>query len=372
VLLGAAAALAGGAETLAQPAPMPGAILPPTLAPASAASQPRATSWAAVPRATGRLRNADLGLVINSADPASVQVGEHYIAARGLQPEQVLRVELPVKTTLTLPEFEALQRAIEQHFGARTQALALAWNQPYKVECNSITGALALGFDAELCKNTCGQSRMSRYFNSPSGRPFTELGLRPAMLIAAPTVEGAKALIDRGVASDGSMLLRGRPPVNVMMLTTDDGARRVRQVLYPPTGLLRAIGVEVFQQPEITLPDAKRLLMAVTGSVRPLLLPPPEWVPGGVGDHLTSFGGDLYGAHGQGTVFDWIVSGATGSHGAVTEPCNHLQKFPHPQLLLGHYLQGETLIEAYWKSVAWPQQSLFVGEPLAGPFGRRR
>jgi xylose isomerase len=28
------------------------------------------------------------------------------------------------------------------------------------------------------------------------------------------------------------------------------------------------------------------------------------------------------------------------------------------------------LIEAYWKSVAWPGQGLFVGEPLARPWGR--
>jgi uncharacterized protein (TIGR03790 family) len=91
-------------------------------------------------------------------------------------------------------------------------------------------------------------------------------------------------------------------------------------------------------------------------------------VPGALADHLTSFGGDLQGAHGQSTVLAWIDAGATASHGAVSEPCNHPQKFPHPQVLLLHYLQGATAIEAYWKSVAWPQQSLFVGEPLAAPF----
>ncbi|MCP2937667.1 hypothetical protein NK983_33720, partial [Salmonella enterica subsp. enterica serovar Typhimurium] len=32
---------------------------------------------------------------------------------------------------------------------------------------------------------------------------------------------------------------------------------------------------------------------------------------------------------------------------------------------------GETLIEAYWKSVAWPGEGVFVGEPLARPFGMR-
>jgi uncharacterized protein (TIGR03790 family) len=82
-------------------------------------------------------------------------------------------------------------------------------------------------------------------------------------------------------------------------------------------------------------------------------------------------GGRLVADNGQATVLEWIDSGATASHGAVSEPCNHVQKFPHPQLLLLHYMQGATALEAYWKSVAWPQQSLFVGEPLAAPFARR-
>ena len=67
----------------------------------------------------------------------------------------------------------------------------------------------------------------------------------------------------------------------------------------------------------------------------------------------------------------WISAGATASHGTVSEPCNHRQKFPHPQVLLLSYLQGSTAIEAYWRSVLWPGQGLFVGEPLAAPFARR-
>jgi hypothetical protein len=38
-------------------------------------------------------------------------------------------------------------------------------------------------------------------------------------------------------------------------------------------------------------------------------------------------------------------------------------------LAMAHYLQGETLIEAYWKSVQMPGQGLFIGEPLARPYG---
>ena len=328
-------------------------------------------AWMPIPRLAGRLHAPDLGLVINTADPASVAVGEYYIGARGLKPEQVLRVSLPVKPALDREEFNRLKRAIDEHFTRRIQALALAWTMPYAVECNSITGALALGVDSELCKQSCNRSRPSTYFNSSSFRPLNDHGFRPAMMLTARTVEQAKALIDRGVAADGSLLLRGRPPVNALFLTTDDVARRVRTPLYPPPGLIRGVGVEVKIEPAAELNRTPRVLLAITGSARVDLDPAPDWVPGALADHLTSTGGDLLTGQGQSTALDWIASGVTASHGTVSEPCNHLQKFPHPQVLMGQYLQGSTALEAYWKSVLWPQQSLFVGEPLAAPFARR-
>jgi hypothetical protein len=33
-----------------------------------------------------------------------------------------------------------------------------------------------------------------------------------------------------------------------------------------------------------------------------------------------------------------------------------------------HYATGASAIEAYWKSVAWPGEGVFIGEPLAHPF----
>jgi len=334
-----------------------------------AASAPVAR-WLSLPRDEGRLHAAQLGLVINTADPYSVAVGSYYAERRHLTPAQVLRVELPLRATLSVEEFDVLHAAIAQHFGPRIQALALAWTQPYAVGCNSITGALALGFDADLCRHSCEPSRPSPYFNARSPRPLSAFGFRPSMLLAAPGIEQARALIDRGVAADGSLLLRGRPPVSAMFLSTEDRARRVRMALYPPQGLLARAGVDVRQAPAAALKDAPRVLLAITGS-RKLDLPPDiDWVPGALADHLTSVGGALDGHHSQSTALEWIASGATASYGTVSEPCNHLQKFPHPQLLLLHYLQGDTAIEAYWKSVAWPQQGLFIGEPLAAPFSR--
>lgn len=71
----------------------------------------------------------------------------------------------------------------------------------------------------------------------------------------------------------------------------------------------------------------------------------------------------------QTSAMEWLEAGATGSYGAVVEPCNYREKFPDVAVLIGRYAGGETLIEAYWKSVRMPGQGVFVGEPLARPFG---
>jgi uncharacterized protein (TIGR03790 family) len=369
-----AGALLLAATVAAQPASAPVALpaAVPAVVPASAAtSTPPPRRWIGVPRLLGRLQAADIGLVVNRADAYSLAVAAHYIAARGLTPEQVLEVELPRRAALTPEEFEELRRAIDRHFGPAIQALALAWVAPYAVACNSLPGALALGFDAALCQNTCGRSRTSGWFNSASARPWSQPGWRPSMLLAAPSVDEARALIDRGVAADGSLADAGADVAQVLLLDGPDRHRQVRTLLYPPGPLPPGRGAVWREGPaDQLLPGAQRLLIAITGSEKLPLVPRPAWLPGGLGDHLTSWGGDLLGSHGQATALEWIASGATASHGSVSEPCNHLQKFPHPQVLMGHYLQGATAIEAYWRSVAWPQQSLFIGEPLAAPFAR--
>lgn len=338
--------------------------------PGAASSAAPARSWASVPRVVGRLQAADVGLIINTADPYSVEVGAYYAQRRSLAVEQVLRVELPVAASLTPAELAALRVQVDAFFGPSIQALALAWHQPFAVACNSITAALSLGFDAALCSQSCSPSKPSAYANARSAMPFKELGIRPSMLIAARNAAQARALIDRGVASDGQLGLRGARPAAAVFLSTPDKARNVRMQLYPPAGLLRPFGVEVRHLAASELATQRDVVLASTGAATIEGLGAVQWAPGGLGDHLTSFGGQLAAAHGQSTVLDWIESGAVASYGTVSEPCNHLQKFPHPQWLLLHYLQGATAIEAYWKSVLWPQQGLFVGEPLAAPFAR--
>ncbi|MBA3590258.1 MAG: TIGR03790 family protein, partial [Methylibium sp.] len=57
--------------------------------------------------------------------------------------------------------------------------------------------------------------------------------MRPSMLLAAADVRGARALIERGIAADGSLGWRGAPPVQARFVVTGDALRSVRSRLYP-------------------------------------------------------------------------------------------------------------------------------------------
>ncbi len=372
--LGAAASSPGapGASSSAASATPGAASSPPPVASAASAVAPPKRLWAKLPRVVGRITARELGVVINTDDPYSVQVGEYYIKARNIPEEQVLRVSLPIKSALTPKEFEAFSRRIDAFYGDRVQGLALVWRQPYGVACNAITGALAMGYDAKLCKDTGGRSRPSTYFASASTAPWKDHHMRLSMLIAAKDADGAKALIDRGVRADGSLGLRGAPPVNVHFVTTSDEVRSQRQVLFPPAGPVPLFGLNVHLDQTEALKDADRVLIYLTGRANVDWLETVHFVPGALADHLTSFGGILDKPHGQMTVLSWIDAGATASYGTTSEPFSHLEKFPNPQVLLLFYVQGASALEAYWKSVQWPQQGLFVGEPLAAPFSRVR
>ena len=307
-----------------------------------------------------------LALVVNTEDPLSVAIGEYYAEKRAIGFQNVARVSFIPKPSLTREEFEGIKAQVDAQLRPHVQALALAWTAPWKVECMSITSAFAFGFDAGSCSWGCKPTPPSRYFNAKTSHPFRDLGIRPAMLLAAATLEEAKALIDRGVAADGT-----RPEGTAYLLKTKDGARNVRARGY---GLAEKaakgrLAVKVVEAPALTY--RTDVLFYFIGSAIVTGLETVRFRPGAIADHLTSSGGSLADRGGQSTALQWLEAGATASYGAVVEPCNLPAKFPHPAVAIAHYLDGETLIEAYWKSVRMPGQGVFVGEPLAAPFQRK-
>jgi len=304
-----------------------------------------------------------LAVIINTRDPQSVAVGEYYAGRRALSFQNIIRVEFtPGVSNLPEKEFEAVRAAVERQTRPTVQAYALTWAAPYRVDCMSITSAFALGFDTSYCAEGCKPTHASPLFNLPTRRPFTNVGFRPTMAIAARSLEEAKALIDRGVASDGT-----RPTGTAYLLFTSDAARNVRHLLFPQfeTVVRNRLQFEVLKQD--ALENARDVMMLFTGNIKVAGLETLGFLPGAAADHLTSVGGMLTDSP-QMSAMRWLEAGATGSYGTVVEPCNLLQKFPHPAVFAEHYLRGDTLIEAYWKSVMMPGQGIFIGEPLAAPF----
>ena len=320
---------------------------------------------AVLPWPVWAIDHTQLGVIVNTRDPLSVEIGNYYARQRQISFQNIIRVSFtPIENVLTRARFELIKAQIEEQTLPHIQAYAITWTQPYRVECMSITSAIAFGFDPAFCADECKPTRVSPYFNSNATQPYAQLRIRPAMSIAASSFENAKALIDRGVASDGT-----RPAGKGYLLTTT-GPRNVRSALYPLAEKALAGRVPVQQLEQDALFDAKDVLFYFIGTHRVEGLETLKFVPGALADHLTSYGGHLADG-GQMSALRWLEAGATGSYGTVVEPCNFLEKFPHPAIVMGRYVRGETLIEAYWKSVAMPGQGWFIGEPLAVPFRRQ-
>lgn len=317
--------------------------------------------------AAGGIDHTNLAVIINTVDPLSVAAGEYYARQRRIPPTQVIRVTLPVGSSeLSVEDFARVKAEVDALTPSHVQAYALTWTAPYRVACMSITTAFAYGFDPSFCADGCRPTRLSPYFNSLSRFPAFELHVRPTMMLAGRSFPEMKALIDRGIESDGTY-----PRGTAYLLTTSDKARSSRSGLYAQVESVAAGLINIEIRKEDKLLNRGDVMFYFTGAAFVAGLETLHFIPGATADHLTSFGGRLTDS-GQMSALRWLEAGATGSFGAVVEPCNFPQKFPHPAVLIGRYLRGETLIESYWKSVAWPGQGVFIGEPLAAPYRLRR
>ena len=335
----------------------PGVAVPPAL---------RLASRPVQPESLGPLNATQLALVINTADPLSVKIGAYYAKRRHIPSANIVRIHFDSnRDELPPEEFTALRKTFAPQVGHRIQAYALTWARPYRVGCMSVTAAFAFGYDPKYCATGCNPTLTSPYFNSGVTQPYTELGFRPTMSIAALDFDHARTLIDHGVRSDGT-----HPPGTAYLVISDDKARNARATEYPlaEKETRNAIDVNVVHGPPLT--GRSDVMFYFVGAVSVPDLDTNRFLPGAVADHLTPFGGMLTDSP-QMSSLRWLEAGATGSYGTVVEPCAFPQKFPNVTMLMSYYTAGETLIEAYWKSVAMPGQGIFIGEPLATPFRPR-
>jgi uncharacterized protein (TIGR03790 family) len=304
-----------------------------------------------------------LALIINDDDPLSRRIAEYYLTRRHIPTSNVIHVNFKPGNIIMRPQiFKALKAQVDAQVPASVQGYVLTWTAPYRVGCMSITTAFAAGFDETFCAKGCKATRTSPYFNSNSQRPFTDHNWRPSIMLAGETFAAVKALIDHGVAADST-----DPDGTAYLLSTTDKARNTRARFYRGISMLQSDRFKVKIISGNSLKYRDDVMFYFTGLARIDGIDSNRYRPGAIADHLTSAGGKLTGSK-QMSSLRWLEAGATGSYGTVVEPCAFVQKFPRPNIVIDRYLNGETLLEAYWKSVEWPGQGVFIGEPLAAPF----
>jgi len=304
-----------------------------------------------------------LGVIVNDSDPLSIKIGKYYQQQRKIPTKNIIHIRFnPKLKVLPTSKFIKIKKTVDNLTPKHIQAYALTWMNTYRVGCMSITTAFAAGYNKSFCAIGCKKTQASPYFNSPKNKPFDEYKWLPTMAIAGKNFANVKNLIDRGVLSDYS-----RPQGKAYLLKTSDKARSTRAVFFPHiTSNYKGLWpVDNLEQDYIE--NKKDVMFYFTGKMHVKKIRSNHFLPGAVADHLTSTGGVLPGGK-QMSSIEWLAAGATGSYGAVIEPCNFVQKFPNPGIMMHYYLRGNSLIEAYWKSVAWPGQGIFIGEPLAKPF----
>ncbi|CAF1623223.1 unnamed protein product [Rotaria magnacalcarata] len=315
------------------------------------------------------LQSQQMGLLVNENDPVSLAVADYYRIRRQIPSENIVYLNIPKIVALTPDQFAPLKAKVDAMLPATVQALAISWTIPFRVGCNSITSALTLGYMDGPCQTgTCNWATRSPYYDSNSTKPFTDFNIRPAMMLAAHNVDQIKSLIDRGIASDGT-----NPSGSAYIMNTTDSVRSLRAKIFPAQDLGKALSpyVNARIMSANFISGTTDALFYFQGLVSVSNIATNKFPPGAVADHLTSFGGILTGKSGQMSALEFIAGGATGTFGTVSEPCAYSQKFPFPSFVISRYTKGETLIEAYWKSILQVFQGIFVGEPLANPWRKK-
>ena len=172
-------------------------------------------------------------------------------------------------------------------------------------------------------------------------------------------------MVDRSVAVDGTF------PAGTFyfMHTTDTARSGPRHNLYPGVAAdIIALGGNA-QVLFADLPLGNHDCLGIMTGRATLDIDGADMtiLPGAFADHLTSYAGH-FDSSTQTKMSRWIAKGASGTSGAVEEPCNYPGKFPHATMHRS-YFKGLSLGEAWYRSMAFlPFQNLLLGDPLTRPF----
>jgi len=353
----------------------------------------------------------NVALVINEASPSSQRIGEHYLRARAIPSNNVIRLRASTEeaiertaylTTIEQPIAAALRRHQLQD---RVLYIVLTKGVPLRIAGTDGVNGTVASVDSELTllyrkmtgQNVLASGRVPNpYFLGgapvPKETRFSHRAYDIYLVsrLDAFTVDEAIAMIDRAQkpSRDGKIVLDQRAALlsdgtgdrwlaeaakrlteagegqRVVLEDTTRGARDIEGVLgyyswgsNDPSNRVRRYNMRFN-------PGALAATF-VSSDGRTFQPPPDTWeATSNWDDRKTWFGGSP-----QSLIGDLIRDGATGVAGHVAEP--YLQSTVRPEILFPAYLKGANLIEAFYLAIphlSW--QSVVVGDPLCHAFPR--
>ncbi len=320
-------------------------------------------------------------VVVNDDEPRSQEIGKFYAELQDIPQRNILHVGITTNPTISASVYSNdLENPVHEYIAAaglsnQIRTVVLANDFPYRLSVspgvtNSVVGALHYGIQdvtAIPCVNP--SSAFSPYYRSE--RAFDSLTITglPFMVfqLAAFTLEQARDLVAR------SRNLTGIAPTGTYYYVhTEDEFRSVRWKQFGGSSLaLKQIAplMDVRTVETNWLVGPVNVAGYMTGIQYVSYINTVQFLPGGLGDHLTSFAGCLLdsSACGQMSLLNWIRYGASATYGTVFEPCAYTNKFPDA-MLYPWYARGFSAGEVYHMSVQSPYQGVFVGDPLARPY----
>ena len=337
-------------------------------------------------------------LLINTNSARSVELANHYIALRKIPAQNVIEVGVPSaaiegaaqisREDYTRSIWEPLQAALrERRLEDHILAVAFSADFPVSVTTDPVVSVQGLTLVRNQLPPAAAISNgqyASRLFAGP-GRDLQKRGAprtlenfamilgtnmpMPSMSLAHTGLRGET--LDQAIARlESSARPQGSPPPGqVFFLTSEDVRTTCRSWQFEDVVKeLKGIGQAAQIVP---LAKANRAEQAWGIMAGVYLLDPaklPQLVPGSIGEHLTSFVA-LFTDGVQTKSTAWLLAGAAGTAGTVTEPLSNWTKFPTGRIFV-HYASGCTLLESFAQSVLCPMQLAIIGDPLLAPWSK--
>ena len=334
-------------------------------------------------------------VVVNQNSTNSIELGNYYCERRQVPPQNLLRINWTGgNESWTLSDYTnvllnpLLGMLASRQLATQIDYVVLSMDIPFNVTqtgtasgVNSSTSPLFYGFKSDLPApvdyTSTGFPGCSLPFASSNSYAATESVFRftrpntattnsfLTMMITSTSLEEAKAIIDRGVASDFTF-----PTQTVILGHSTDFSRNIRYITFDDAIFnTRLRGNYSMVQSNLDNPAGLSNLLGYQNGHYQFTISPNTFVPGAMADSLTSKGGIIFGVNDHTTLLAFINAGSSASYGTVVEPCNYLEKFPSPQDYF-YQSRGFSLAESYFMSVTNPYQGLLVGEPLGAPFAQ--